>query len=194
MIELNKIIITAKTWDWCQIPYPNHPKGCPNYNKKAGCPTTVKMFDEIFDMDEPIYLVHSHFDLTNHIAKMLKRHPKWSDRQLRNCLYWQPKSRSDLKGKILLALMKVGLNYMSIQCPEAMGINLYATTMLNGLKLDPIKSMKICRHIALIAKMKTSLSSQPVHTVTKTEDPEEQERYGRKTERRGSWTNQDFQK
>lgn len=37
----------------CVKPYYNHPKGCPNFNKKKGCPPNAELFDKVYDLTKP---------------------------------------------------------------------------------------------------------------------------------------------
>ena len=72
---------------WCQLVYPNHPKGCPNYAKKRTCPPFSKAFEDL--VEPPFYLVIQTFDLEAQARRMKGLHPEWSDKQCRNLLYWQ---------------------------------------------------------------------------------------------------------
>ena len=87
-VQLNEIVST-NTAKLCVLPYPNHPKGCPNFNKKEGCPPNTPLWDSI--IKPPYYLFYQQFDLQKQEQRMLKRHPRWSKRQARCCLYWQRK-------------------------------------------------------------------------------------------------------
>lgn len=134
---------------WCKLPYPNHPNGCPNFGKRVGCPPNSPNADEFFDLTKPLYLVHGEFDLKGHMKHMLQKHPKWSERQLRNVLYWQKRSKRQMKQRMHLAMALLKMNaYHTF--PEALGINMYATAALSGLKYERIKDVTICRHTALI--------------------------------------------
>ena len=59
--NIEVIEIDPKFQELCKHPYPNHPKGCPNYVKKKGCPPKQKLFFDIFDSD--FYLIFTKFDL-----------------------------------------------------------------------------------------------------------------------------------
>ena len=104
----------------CRNPYSNHPRGCPNYGKKKGCPPQQKLFFEVFDSD--FYLIYTEFDLAAHVKKMKKKHPNWTDRQLYCCLYWQGTARKNLKAEIKRA-KKMLPKHRITTCPEAMGVN-----------------------------------------------------------------------
>jgi len=147
--QVKKLIITSKSGDWCKIPYPGHPKGCPNYGKSAKCPPNAPRLEEYLDTSRSLFLVHSEFDLTTHAARMKRLHPNWSERQCRCVLYWQPASRKQLKERVTTVMREYGLN-CATACPEAMGLNVYATARLAGLKLEKIRNLSTCRHFALI--------------------------------------------
>ncbi len=153
LIEIKKPIISNKTGDWCRIPYPGHPKGCPNYgdNNHPYCPPTAPRFEDYFDLKCPIYLIYSEFNLGAWVEKMKAKHQKWSDRQCRCVLYWQEGARQKLAEKYSLAMWEKRCNRVTA-CPEAMGLNVYVTARLHGLILEPIKSLSICRHVAIIGR------------------------------------------
>ncbi len=154
IVPVVRLVTNSSAGDWCKLQYPGHPKGCPNYNKSAKCPPQAPSIEEYFDITNPLYLVHSEFDLSKHQNKMQDAHPKWSERQCRCVLYWQSTSRKQLKGRVAKALDLLNLNGVAF-IPEAMGVNVYATAALSNLHLEKIKGLKICRHIALIGILNT---------------------------------------
>lgn len=133
-IKVNPII-DVNMRSLCKSPYPNHPKGCPNYNKKDGCPPKALIFNELIDISKTVYAVYNKFDFGKHVQKMRNKHPAWSKRQVECCLYWQPRARSQLKEGIASFLMEhPGL--FVVKCPEACGVNLTQTMMDVGIKLE----------------------------------------------------------
>jgi len=148
-ILVKKLIVTNKTSEWCKLPYPNHPKGCPNYNKKLFCPPNHIDINKYFDLSKPLYFVFAEFDLEKHSKRMKVLHPNWTERQCKCCLYWQSKVRKQLTENIKLVSMVLGTD-RTTSCPEAMGVNVFATCALSGLKLERTRDLKIDRHIALI--------------------------------------------
>jgi len=155
LLKIDKLITTFKEAEWCKIPYPNHPYGCPNYGREGcpGCPPSAIHIDSIIDRTEPVYFVYSEFDLEAHVEKMRIRHPRWSERQLRNVLYWQQTSRKQLRERVAEAIKWTNLHHL-FYCPEAHGVNVYATALKNGLRLERIKDLKICRHVALLFRVR----------------------------------------
>lgn len=134
-IRVKPIVESHLMRSLCCHQYYNHPLGCPNYDKKPGCPPKAKIFDKVYDMSQPIYAIYNTFDLASHIAKMREKHPRWSDRQLKCCLYWQGTARKRLKEQI--RLFRLGHSEFSVcKTPEAMGVNLTQTMINVGIELE----------------------------------------------------------
>jgi len=146
IIKLERVIISNRVGQWCKIPYPNHPRGCPKYGQDASCPPMAKF---IFDVSKPLYFVHSEFNLESHVFRMKKRNPHWSNLQCKCVLYWQGTSRKQMKERVKDAMWSLATNIFS-DCPEGMGVNVYVTARLSGLKLERIRHLKTCRHISLL--------------------------------------------
>ena len=147
-LPVRKLVWTEKIRDLCALPYPNHPKGCPNYGEK--CPLDGPYIDRYLDLNCPVWLVHSEFNLKAHVEKMRQKHGDWTERQLRNVLYWQSKSRKQLQKRVWITLSLLKRADIFISKPEYYGVNVYATARLSGLRLEKIKSLETCRHILLL--------------------------------------------
>ena len=149
-VRVKKLVHSKKVMDWCGLPYPGHPKGCPNFNSgKQKCPFETKYITEILDIQKPMFLVWGEFDLGSHVKIMKEKHPNWTGRQCRNILYWQSRSKKQMRIRAAQLSNMLDANKM-IEMGEAHGVNLYATALNSGLKLEKIKDLKICRHIAII--------------------------------------------
>jgi hypothetical protein len=73
-----------------------------------------------------------HFD---DFMEVCEYEPKWTDRQLKCCLYWQPKARKALKNEIEAFLgQHPGLRV--IMTPEAAGVHITATMDYLDIKLE----------------------------------------------------------
>ena len=149
IVPIKKLITSDKVGAWCQLQYPGHKKGCPKYGKSKGCPPQAPKVNDYFDVNKPLYFVHSEFDLTAHIEKMKIKLPKWSERQCKCVLYWQPTSRKQMHERVEYACKMLKTDRIAT-CPEAMGVNVFLTARRSGLILDKTNNIKICRHIALI--------------------------------------------
>lgn len=132
---VERIIIEPSVRRICFRPYPNHKKGCPNYDKKPGCPPQAPLIEKILDIDQPIWAIWNIFDFRQHCEKMKKKHPNWSERQIQCCLYWQGTARKALKGIISdFSIEHWGLKV--ITCPEACGVNVTNTMRRIGHILE----------------------------------------------------------
>lgn len=122
----------------CIKEYPEHKKGCPNYNHKKGCPPQAGYFDKMYDLSKPVYAIINIFDFKSHVAKMKRLHPDRSKRKLECCLYWQPKARKELLVGIK-KFLKENQNYKIFKietCPEALGVNITETLSNAGFELE----------------------------------------------------------
>jgi predicted metal-binding protein len=81
----------------CRHPYYNHPKGCPNWGKRASCPPQAPILTDLLDLDKPVYAAYNVFDFAGHCDRMQARHPGWSEHQVKCVLYWQGSARKSLR-------------------------------------------------------------------------------------------------
>jgi hypothetical protein len=70
-----------------------------------------------------------------HVARMRERHPAWSERRLRCCLYWQGRARAALRREVQVA-MQASPGSRAVYCPEACGVNVTATMASIGIELE----------------------------------------------------------
>jgi len=134
IITLQEVVYDERARDgtWCQAPYPNHKKGCPNFPKCIEERPRFKAYQGY-----TWYAVTEEFDLAAHAEKMKAKHPHWTNRQCRNLLYWQGGVRKRLRIKA------EGFCYSStdvlLDIPEANGVNVFATMAKHGvfLKANP---------------------------------------------------------
>lgn len=143
----NDLIIDHRAREWCKLPYPNHPRGCPNYGKKYDCPPQVQLIENWLGDYKKLWLVCVSFDIESHAEEMLRRHPHWSDRQARCLLYWQPKVNKEL-ARATWGFAIDRLNGCSY-CPEAMGVDVIKTARLAGLPIET-NPRKIVHKISLV--------------------------------------------
>jgi len=128
----NDVVIDLRAREWCKMVYPDHPKGCPNYGRRITCPPQAPIWSDV--MEGPYVLVGIEFNLREWARKMKEKHPEWSERQCRCCLYWQGKVRKQLRiecEKIKEQNPELVISY----CPEAMGVHVFETCYKNGIKL-----------------------------------------------------------
>lgn len=146
---LARVVMDLRARDWCKLPYPNHPRGCPNYGKKDGCPPQTPLF---IDVIEPRLLVAVKFDLGAWARRMKEKHPNWSDRQARCCLYWQGKVRKILREVCGYYSRRFGHDAI-IYKPEAMGVHVFATCATVGINLER-NPQNIVYKVAIIGRKK----------------------------------------
>ena len=134
IIPLQEIVydIRARDGTWCTLPYPDHPKGCPNF---PDCVMAKPHIHSTNLLDRSWYAVLEEFDLKKHAEEMKKKHPNWSDRQCRNLLYWQNGVRSRLRKKTESYINPLSDDII-LEIPEACGINMIETMSKAGIKIQ----------------------------------------------------------
>lgn len=152
-IDSKSIKFTKRTRLWCQLPYPDHPKGCPNYNKNPNCPPLAKFMKKILIEYLHFYLIYAEFDLKIQKERMLSLHPNWSNRQANCLLYWQNSVKKELKNHIKkifimnnnsdLFLLSCGSGFNSndynqetVCSMEAAGIDVFNTLKNNNISFE----------------------------------------------------------
>ena len=133
---IEKPVIDYSVRKLCYSPYCNHPKGCPNYGKRESCPPKAKKLENIFVMSSRIVVIWSIFDFMAHKRKMREKHPRWTQRQVECCLYWQGTARKKLKEEINRFRKINDFEWLILRCPEACGVNVTATMAKLGQQLE----------------------------------------------------------
>lgn len=119
----------------CLDPYQNHPKGCPNWNHKEGCPPHAPYFPDIYLKN--VYIAAIKFNFADYLSRKKEIHPSWTDRALRNPLYWQGHVRSELNHFLEEELSKKrDLLGEIVYNPEALGVDLFKTCEKAGIILE----------------------------------------------------------
>ena len=134
-IKLDRIVLDNRAREWCKLPYPDHSRGCPNYDHKPTCPPQVCFFEDFIDLTKPVWAVIEPFDLSAHVARMRLTLPDWSDRQLKCVLYWQGGVNKRLEQGCRELVTEVGGVYTI--CPEAMGVDVIHTIKRTGIPIRP---------------------------------------------------------
>ena len=129
---------------WCELPYPGHKKGCPNFPTLCCFPKVV----DYYDLSKPHWFVIVPFAIGKFATRMKEKHPEWSERQCRCVLYWQNAVRKQLRIKCSEFIGNQDLIYHMI--PEAMGVNVMLTMRKNLRLTIAIKPKHMVRKIALV--------------------------------------------
>ena len=127
--------LDKRSREWCLLPYPNHPYGCPNYGMRDTCPPAAPLVQEFIDIQRSLWLVVVAYDIGKQAERMLQQHPDWSQRQARNLLYWQGGVNADLDIQARVFVQEHPGTIYTL-CPEAMGVNMIATAQRAGI---PVK-------------------------------------------------------
>ena len=123
-------IVSPQVQSCCFLPYPGHPKGCPNYNNRSTCPPHAKLWND----GEQVAVIAVKFDLAAWAAEMKRRHPDWTDKQCRCCLYWQGAVRKALQD---WAASAKGKSWGALEMiPEAHGVDVTKMMKRLGLPLQ----------------------------------------------------------
>lgn len=136
-----RLVVDKRAREWCKLPYPNHPKGCPNYDKKANCPPQSYSIEEVYDFICPCWFVIIEFDLKAQAERMKSKHPNWTERQCRCLLYWQGGVNKRLKQEVIVEARKRKAHIS--MTPEAMGINVIKTLQLLGVAIEAKPTVKV---------------------------------------------------
>ena len=128
---------------WCRMPYPGHPRGCPNAD---GCSLYRDDLRERIGGAKRIHLIWATFDLDQQEELMSRAHPDWTPRQCRNLLYWQKKVRADLKW-MANSLWPDG---QLIIGAEGGGVDFYLTMRRLGTPLDTMRDLHNVRVIGIV--------------------------------------------
>lgn len=148
----NKLVINLKARDWCKLPYHDHPNGCPNYGVSEQCPPKVGIVSDVFDLGKKHWISVAEFNLSEHAEKLKAKHPGWSDKQCRCCLYWQNGVRKTLRKECESFILNKS-NHIFTLIPEAMGVNVFLTAKNMGIKIN-WRAFPIIYKIALIGTAK----------------------------------------
>ncbi len=135
----NQLVINHRVRQFCKLPYPNHKKGCPNYEKKTECPPEAPLIEDFLDLSQPHHFIIVKFNLKSHIQRMKSKHPNWTIKQCRCVLYYQNTIRKALRDEIK-KFTKSNSNLVSTLLPEAMGVYVIKTVKKLGI---PIQSKPI---------------------------------------------------
>ena len=135
--------VNHKCRGYCTIPYPNHPKGCPNFGKHDECPPKAPLVEDVFDFDEKMFFIIEEFNLKAHVEKMKTKHPHWTPRQCKNLLYWQGGVRKRLREKTQNFITWNDPCMIYTLLPEAMGVMVIDTALAVGIPIEKTPENKV---------------------------------------------------
>lgn len=159
IVKLDEVILDERArGEWCRLPYPNHPHGCPNYGERESCPPFAERFEDL--VEPPFYLVIQEFDIEAQEERMRSRHPDWTRRQCRNLLYWQRGVVKKLKEKAYDLADSLGEEFIVLEVPEANGVDLFSTCRKHDIPIER-NPQKTVRKMMIVGRRQTSSSRIP---------------------------------
>jgi predicted metal-binding protein len=133
----------------CLDPYYKHPKGCPNWGVKIGCPPEAPFFSDVYSKD--VYIGAVKFNFEEYLFSRRQTHPDWTERAIRNPRHWQGHVRSEMRQFLFDYLSNhPEINGEILTNPEALGVNLFATCKKVGIQLEQTPQ-KFVYQVVLIA-------------------------------------------
>ncbi|MFB6215773.1 MAG: hypothetical protein ABEJ72_02225 [Candidatus Aenigmatarchaeota archaeon] len=139
--KVDELVINRDAKKWCNLPYPDHEDGCPNYGEKEVCPPNAPDIEEFIDMDREKWFVVGKFDIGKFEERMGERHPDWSSKKKRCNLYWQKSVKKKIRNVVEEFKASKDGEFVSTELPEALGVQVFATARNMGIpiKKDPDK-------------------------------------------------------
>ncbi len=133
-------VMDPMAYKWCRAPYPRHPKGCPQWGAREGCPPRTEDISKMIHIHPGCgcWAVFNRFDLGAHAARRREKFPNASDAQIYNLLYWQPTARKQLAAHLSLFYRERPSSdgWVTIVRPEAHGVNVTKTMQAVGIRLE----------------------------------------------------------
>jgi hypothetical protein len=151
ILEINPQALEYKRnfQNWCTLPYPKHPRGCPNYGSKRDlrgikknlksrvireCPPT-RLIDDVLDFSKSIYLIYNKYPLGKDAETRRLTHPNLkTNGDWYNLRYWQGTARKQLYLELTRFLEENPGTIVDL-CPEAHGVNLLALMQKPGIDI-----------------------------------------------------------
>jgi len=140
------LVIEKRAREWCKLPYPDHPEGCPSYDDCSSCPPDAPHIENFIDLGKEHQFIVNRFNIKKQEKRMLKRNPNWTKKQARCLLYWQSSVEKRLKEEIKKWEKK---GRVGTTIPEAMGVNVFKTARNVGIPIKRIPETFVYK-IALV--------------------------------------------
>lgn len=153
-LVLDNIIYDSRAKDgtWCNMHYPNHKHGCPQY------PPCIDERIDWYEIRRNRYRWYAfvrRFSINEHATLMKDKNKKLTDKQRRCVLYYQRGINKTIKDSMLKWFnIKDFDKVLLLDRPEANGINMYSTMSKHGLNLKANYDDIICK-IMIIGIPKT---------------------------------------
>lgn len=159
-IPIESIVFKENIGQWCQLPYSEHKKGCPNYGKGLLCPPKSPFYRDIVKNWQCFSVVYAVIDLKGYKDEMRISHPNWSEKQLSCVLYWQRRVKVKLRSEVDKIcnigndlVLGCGSGFGDCYSMESVGINVIQTLKNNNIEID-VKPINRVVLVSLICKNK----------------------------------------
>lgn len=134
------LAIDYKVRDYCKLPYPGHPEGCPSYGKRKECPPSAPLVEDFIDLSKPHYFVvysRDYVDTESMDEKLQECWPYWHGHMKSILCETIEKFQSDHPGTVFTLH------------PSAVGVDVLKTAKNVGIPLE-ISPQGTVYRIALI--------------------------------------------
>jgi len=138
------LTIDYKVRDYCRLPYPGHPEGCPHFGKREECPPQAPLIEHFIDLSKPHYLIIVKLNCDHAIEREKPHNPS----KERYWLDWELHAESVLE-KHVQKFQKNHLGTVFTLHPSAVGVDVFKTAQNMGIPLEPAPQ-KTFHKIALI--------------------------------------------
>ena len=127
--------------DYCTLPFPGHPEGCPNFGKKKECPPSAPLVKDFIDLSKPHYFMVADCDFSAGTEKPKNRSEdttwNWNE-------YVEPILCERIK-----EFQKEHPGTVFTMHPSAVGVDVFKTAQNVGILLEFSPDESFCK-IALI--------------------------------------------
>jgi len=148
--EIKRLFFVINSINLCKLPYPGHKNGCPNVGKSQQCPPNSIRLEKKYNLSAHCYFVYIKFNIEKQEKRMLKLHPKWTKKQARCLLFWQPSIKKILEEMCQDIILQLGSSGVDQKgnfytntgeekhlcyelIPEAMGLHVFTTAHNIGI-------------------------------------------------------------
>lgn len=126
------LTIDYKVRDYCRLPYPGHPEGCPHFGKRKECPPQAPLLEHFIDLSKPHYFIIVKITYDHTIEGEKPHNPS----KERSWLTWELHAESVLE-KHVQKFQKSHPGTVFTLHPSAVGVDVFKTAQNVGIPLEP---------------------------------------------------------
>ncbi len=123
--------------DYCALPYPGHPEGCPHFGKRKECPPSAPLVKDFIDLSKPHYFMVADCDFSARVEEPRKgsKDTMW---------YWNEYVEPILC-EYIKEFQKEHPGTVFTLHPSAVGVDVFKTAQNVGISLESTIEEKFCR-------------------------------------------------